>query len=317
MPVILLRAGTAVSRPPPQPGRPCRRSGIGEEEGWEEERADLVIGCDGRGSLVRKRAGLELELLPEQYGVLWFKVPTPDRLTEGCSIMIAVAAKENPALCYTSWDGRLQYGLVMPKGGLKDIREKDWLSKAIESAPTWLADHVVARQDEIEGPTRLNVLVGRAPEWAAPGVLLLGDAAHPMSPVRAQDINLALRDAVVTANHLVPVLREDGEAKVLDAACRAVQAEIARPEAPTSRGRRAGVRSLRELALRTDQASGPTDRALPMGSGRLAQMPTRSALRLEGGQAQSSCLIDMQRTAGSSMAGKSNPAQLESRVLVP
>src|SRR5918993_1373797 len=157
-------------------------------EGREEVRADLVIGCDGRGSLVRKRAGLELELLPEQYDVLWFKLPTPDRLREGCSIMIAVAAKEHPALRYTSWDGRLQYGLVMPKG-------------------------------------RLNVLVGRAPEWAAPGVLLLGDAAHPMSPVRAQGINLALRDAVVTANHLVPVLRQDGKPKVLDAACRAVKAE--------------------------------------------------------------------------------------------
>jgi 2-polyprenyl-6-methoxyphenol hydroxylase-like FAD-dependent oxidoreductase len=139
--------------------------------------------------------------------------------------MIAVAAKEHPGLCYTSWNGRLQYGLVMPKGGLKDIREKDWLSKAMKSAPSWLADHIVARQDAIEGPTRLNVLGGRAPEWAAPRVLLLGDAAHPMSLVRAQDINLALRDAVVTANHLVPVLREDGEAKVLDAACRAVQAE--------------------------------------------------------------------------------------------
>ena len=194
-------------------------------EGREEVRADLVIGCDGRGSLVRKRAGLVLELLPEQYDVLWFKLPTPDRLREGCSIMIAVAAKEHPALCYTSWDGRLQYGLVMPKGGLKDIREKDWVSNAVKSAPSWLADHVVAHQDEIEGPSRLNVLVGRAPEWAAPGVLLLGDAAHPMSPVRAQGINLALRDAVVTANHLVPVLREDGEPKVLDAACRAVKAE--------------------------------------------------------------------------------------------
>ncbi len=48
------------------------------EEGPEEARADLVIGCDGRGSLVRKRAGLELELLPEQYDVLWFKLPAPD-----------------------------------------------------------------------------------------------------------------------------------------------------------------------------------------------------------------------------------------------
>ena len=58
-----------------------------------------------------------------------------------------------------------------------------------------------------------------------PGLLLLGDAAHPMSPVRAQGINLALRDAIVAANHLVPALRSGGGAATLDAALRAVQAE--------------------------------------------------------------------------------------------
>lgn len=190
-----------------------------------EERADLVIGCDGRGSLVRTRADLELRLLPEQYDVLWYKLPVPESLREGCSIMIAVAAGRHPAICYTSWDGRLQYGLVMPKGGLKEVPEHDWVSESVGSAPAWLAEHVLANRDQIEGPVRLNVLVGRCPEWTAPGVLLLGDASHPMSPVRAQGINLAFRDAIVAANHLVPVLRDDAGAHALDAACRAVQAE--------------------------------------------------------------------------------------------
>jgi 2-polyprenyl-6-methoxyphenol hydroxylase-like FAD-dependent oxidoreductase len=195
------------------------------QNGSREERADLVIGCDGRGSLVRTRADLGLDLLPEHYDVLWYKLPAPEALREGCSIMIAVAAKRHPAICYTSWDERLQYGLVMPKGGLKVIQNKDWLSESVGAAPEWLAEHVLANRDQIEGPVRLNVLVGRCPEWSAPGVLLLGDASHPMSPVRAQGINLALRDAIVAANHLVPVLRDNARAYALDAACRAVQME--------------------------------------------------------------------------------------------
>jgi 2-polyprenyl-6-methoxyphenol hydroxylase-like FAD-dependent oxidoreductase len=195
------------------------------ENGSREERADLVVGCDGRGSLIRTRADLELELLPEHYDVLWYKLPAPEALREGCSIMIAVAAKQYPVICYTSWDERLQYGLVMPKRSLKEIRNKDWVNESVGAAPGWLAEHVLTNRDWIEGPVRLNVIVGRCPEWSAPSVLLLGDASHPMSPVRAQGINLALRDAIVAANHLVPILRDNAGAYALDAACRAVQAE--------------------------------------------------------------------------------------------
>ncbi len=82
---------------------------------------------------------------------------------------------------------------------------------SVRSAPGWLAEHILADREEIEGPTRLNVLVGRAPELTVPGVLLLGDAACPMSPVHAQEIDLALRDSVVAANHLVPILMDGAD----------------------------------------------------------------------------------------------------------
>lgn len=191
-------------------------------EGPRELRADLVIGCDGRGSVLRTRSGLHLDLLPESYDVLWFKMPAPDRLRGRCSVMMFGTVKHT-ALCYTSWDDRLQYALLLPKGGYQALRETDWAEELGEPLPGWLADHVRSVRDRLEGPVRLNVLVGRCSRWSAPGLLLLGDAAHPMSPVRAQGINLALRDTLVAANHLVPAFREGPEA--LDAAARAVQRE--------------------------------------------------------------------------------------------
>ena len=60
------------------------------------------------------------------------------------------------------------------------------------------------------GPSHYDVRVGRVARWGAPGVLVLGDAAHPMSPVGGQGINMALRDAIVAANHLLPALGRGG-----------------------------------------------------------------------------------------------------------
>jgi 2-polyprenyl-6-methoxyphenol hydroxylase-like FAD-dependent oxidoreductase len=187
-------------------------------------RADLVVACDGRGSPVRHMAGLELRPLPERYDVLWCKLAAPAAFRGRCPIFVMVAAGTNPAICYPSPDGRLQYGLVVRKGAAIRPTGDDWVEELVQSAPAWLAEHVRAQRATIAGPQRLSVLAGRAPAWAAPGLLLLGDAAHPMSPVRAQGVNLALRDAIVAANHLVPALRS-GDPAAVDAAARAVQAE--------------------------------------------------------------------------------------------
>jgi hypothetical protein len=83
--------------------------------------------------------------------------------------MITVAAKRHPAVCYTSWDGRLQYGLIMPKGGLKELRGKDWLAESVGSAPCLVSRACACRARRDRRPYRLNVLVGRSPEWTTPG----------------------------------------------------------------------------------------------------------------------------------------------------
>src|SRR4029077_7628518 len=88
-----------------------------------------------------------------------------------------------------------------------------------------LAAHFAATRDAITHPFLLDVVCDRVRSWNLPGLLLLGDAAHAMSPVGAQGINLALRDAIVAANHLVPVLERGAEATALDGAGARIEAE--------------------------------------------------------------------------------------------
>ena len=189
--------------------------------GEETLAADLVIGADGRASLIRKRAGLELRLLNESYDVLWFKLPLPKALDRINPIQI-FASGADAMLAYRSWDGRWQLAWMLPKGSWRSARERDWLAECAALLPKSLGEHLLSHRNAVAGPSLLDVMVGRCPRWHAPGLLLLGDAAHPMSPIRAQGINMALRDAVVAANHLVPTLRAGGD---ISAALVAIQRE--------------------------------------------------------------------------------------------
>jgi 2-polyprenyl-6-methoxyphenol hydroxylase-like FAD-dependent oxidoreductase len=88
-----------------------------------------------------------------------------------------------------------------------------------------LATHLRANAESLKHPVLLDVIVGRLETWTAPGLLLLGDAAHPMAPNGGQGINMALRDALVVANHLCPVLTRGGAAADIDVAARQVVEE--------------------------------------------------------------------------------------------
>lgn len=194
---------------------------ISRPDGEEQLAVDLVVGADGRASVVRKRAGLELELLNEAYDVLWFKVAAPKRLGGTSSIQI-FASGPDAALAYLSWDGRWQIAWLLPKGGWRSARERDWLAECASLLPEPFASHLLSQREQLDGPTLLDVMVGRCRRWHVPGLLLLGDAAHPMSPIRAQGINMALRDAAVAANHLVPAIRNGTD---ISAALAAIQQE--------------------------------------------------------------------------------------------
>ncbi len=164
---------------------------------------DAVIACDGRYSRLRKLAGLTLNKSAAQFDVLWFKLPAPPSLAKETPFVACLQPQRQFAF-YPSWDGRLQIGWIVEKSaktGLAKLKDRDWIEEFAQALPPGLAAHFRQHKDELEGPIYLDVQVGCCPQWSIPGLLLLGDAAHPMAPNRAQGINMALRDAIIVANH--------------------------------------------------------------------------------------------------------------------
>ncbi len=167
----------------------------------------LVIGCDGRSSAIRKLSGLTLNQDTKPFNVVWFKLPDTDLIPQSNPFTIFVKGEAVFSL-FRSSEGLIQVGWSVQNEDWKSVT--DWSETLALASPPWLADYFRS-QNVVEAitdrPLCLTVTVGHAPQWSTPGCLLLGDAAHPMSPIRAQGINMALRDAIVAANYLVEAWR--------------------------------------------------------------------------------------------------------------
>jgi 2-polyprenyl-6-methoxyphenol hydroxylase-like FAD-dependent oxidoreductase len=185
--------------------------------------ADLVIGADGRNSVVRQRANLALDREAQSFDILWFKLPTSPQLSNE-NVFYAILKGKEGFGAFQSSEGNFQVGWSLHKDDPIAWQQIDWAEKLASTSPDWLAAHFRQQKDAIERPLLLSVVVGRCPQWHVPGLLLLGDAAHPMSPIRAQGINMALRDAIVAANHLVPLLHQSNWAEI-DAVLAQIQVE--------------------------------------------------------------------------------------------
>jgi 2-polyprenyl-6-methoxyphenol hydroxylase-like FAD-dependent oxidoreductase len=185
--------------------------------------ADLVIGADGRNSVVRQRANLALNQDAQSFDILWFKLPSSPQFAKE-NVFYAILKGREGFGAFQSSEGNFQVGWSLHKNDPIDWQQIDWAEKLASTSPDWLAAHFRQQKDAIERPLLLSVVVGRCPQWHVPGLLLLGDAAHPMSPIRAQGINMALRDAIVAANHLVPLLQQSNGAAI-DAVLPRIQAE--------------------------------------------------------------------------------------------
>ena len=202
-----------------------RVSGVQLSDG-QEIAADLVIGADGRNSIVRQQAQLELVQANQSFDILWFKLPTsPDFQAE--NVFHSVLRGGAAFGVFQGSEGNLQVGWSLNRDSQSNWQQVDWAEKLAAASPEWLASHFRAQKDAIERPLLLSIIVGRCPQWHRPGLLLLGDAAHPMSPIRAQGINMALRDVIVATNHLVPALQQLPNFAAIDTALTQIQAERA------------------------------------------------------------------------------------------
>ena len=180
-------------------------------------RADLVIGCDGRHSTVRRAARLEVQEFGVPIDVLWFRISRtsndPDKAFGNVNF--------GRVLILINRGDYFQAGLLIRKDGLDEVKRAglDRFRETIRRIAPYLGDRVneIHDWDQVK---LLSVQVNRLRRWYRPGLLCIGDAAHAMSPVGGVGINLAIQDAVAAANLLGrPLL----EGRVTDAMLARVQ----------------------------------------------------------------------------------------------
>ena len=192
-------------------------------------KAKVVIGFDGRTSMVRRKLNFEVKEYKLQPDVLWFKIPYPEKFIPGSQAFFSLFPKSF-LVAVPVYDEKLQVGWIIPAGSYGELRKKGqekWIQYIKEKSPKGFADHLQKCLDEklISDPFILKMTLDRVKKWHKKGALLLGDAAHTMNAVGGQGLNIALRDAVVCANHLVPLMNGNPSNASLDKAFDAIEKE--------------------------------------------------------------------------------------------
>ena len=174
-------------------------------EGPIQIRADLVVGADGRRSVIRERAGLEVREFGAPMDVLWFRL---SRRSDDPANLMGIFGSGR-IFVLLNRDSYWQCGYVIAKGTIDAIRRQG--IEAFRESVARIVPYVRDRVAELrswDDVSLLTVRVDRLARWYRSGLLCIGDAAHAMSPVGGIGINLALQDAVATANLLAAPLRE-------------------------------------------------------------------------------------------------------------
>ena len=166
--------------------------------------ADLVVGCDGRHSTVREKAGLQSDEYGAPMDALWFRITRRD--SDGADVFGHIEA--GALLVMLDRGDYWQCAYVIPKGGIDRVKANGieaFRNRVVALSP-FLADrvHELRSFDDVR---LLSVMVNRLRQWWRPGLICIGDAAHAMSPIGGVGINIAVQDAVAAANRLAAPLK--------------------------------------------------------------------------------------------------------------
>ncbi|WP_407194459.1 FAD-dependent oxidoreductase [Bradyrhizobium sp. STM 3566] len=173
-------------------------------DGFIDIEADLTVACDGRHSTVRERAGLAVEEIGAPMDVLWFRAGRKPEETEN------LFARIEPGKMMVTFDrgDYWQCAYVIAKGQYEAVKARGLsalLDDVVRMAPILRSG--IAEVKSFDDIKLLTVAINRLTRWMQPGLLCIGDAAHAMSPVGGVGVNLAVQDAVATANLLADKLQ--------------------------------------------------------------------------------------------------------------
>ena len=175
--------------------------------GWHEVRSPLTVGADGRFSRLRQLAGFEPIKTSTPMDVLWFRLPySPEDAQK--NVGVGGRAANGNLLALIDRLDYWQLGYVIPKGSYQKLRDAG--IEALRQSIAKLAPEFSDRVEKLKDWSQISLLSvesSRLPRWYRPGLLMIGDAAHVMSPVGGVGINYAIQDAVVAANVLSTPLK--------------------------------------------------------------------------------------------------------------